>query len=315
MRSSPLLALITLGWALCRTEAHADPVEDEPIALALFTEGRRLVADGDIEAGCKKFEAARDLVGWLGIQLNLADCYERIGKTASAWMLFLKASDEAAKLDDPREVYARSRADALEPRLARVTLDGALVPGVNVLFDRKPVTTAGVAVPIPVDPGEHLVEASAAGHQSWTTVVVVGRSASVRVSVPPLDVAYSAVQISSPVPSTPARRGLVLTLAGVGAISIGTSLLLGLDAKLRYDDVVGEHCTPGLACDLSGIDGIKEAKRRGNVATVVGGVGLTAIAAAVIVYLASPRGSESSSITATPTAGAGTVGISIQGRM
>ncbi|HEY3669100.1 MAG TPA: hypothetical protein VGL19_24045, partial [Polyangiaceae bacterium] len=61
---------------------------DKAVAEALFNEGVALVAAGSFEMGCSKFEGSQALDPTLGTELRLADCYERLGKTASAWALF-----------------------------------------------------------------------------------------------------------------------------------------------------------------------------------------------------------------------------------
>ncbi len=64
--------------------AHAQ-AEDRAAARALFDEGRQLMAAERYDAACPKFEAARKLAQSTGVLLNLGECYERLGRTASAW--------------------------------------------------------------------------------------------------------------------------------------------------------------------------------------------------------------------------------------
>ena len=51
----------------------------------LFAEGGKLVADGDHTAACPKFEESFHLDPGIGTGFNLADCWEHIGRTASAF--------------------------------------------------------------------------------------------------------------------------------------------------------------------------------------------------------------------------------------
>src|SRR4051812_25793931 len=61
-------------------------------AQVLFTEGRRLVTEGRYAEACAKLAESQRLDPSAGAQLNLADCYERSGQTASAWTVFREAA-------------------------------------------------------------------------------------------------------------------------------------------------------------------------------------------------------------------------------
>src|SRR5512140_3368779 len=70
---------------------------DTALALSLFEEARKLASDGNYEAACPKFLASYNQVQKLGTLLNLADCYEKQGKTASAWARFVEAQGLAER--------------------------------------------------------------------------------------------------------------------------------------------------------------------------------------------------------------------------
>src|SRR3954452_21806015 len=65
---------------------------DEAGARALFAEGRKLVDAGNYPAGSIKFQDSFRLDPGVGTNFTLADCLERIGRTASAWARFLDVS-------------------------------------------------------------------------------------------------------------------------------------------------------------------------------------------------------------------------------
>ena len=68
-----------------------------------------------------------------------------------------------------------THAQALEQRLVRLTIFVAVpVPGVLVRRDGQLVSQAEVSVAMPVDPGEHIIEARAEGHETWKHTVRVG---------------------------------------------------------------------------------------------------------------------------------------------
>ena len=86
------------------------------------------------------------------------------------------------------EQAARARLTALEPQLALLTItipDGAGIAGLKVERDGAEVPKAAWGLAVPVDPGNHLVRASAAGRQPWTfTATLGGTTKRVTITVP-----------------------------------------------------------------------------------------------------------------------------------
>src|SRR5512145_2755140 len=69
--------------------AHGQAGSDRVTARSLFDEARALVAAGKVADACPKFEESQRLDPGPGTLFNLADCYERSGRTATAWLTFL----------------------------------------------------------------------------------------------------------------------------------------------------------------------------------------------------------------------------------
>ncbi len=88
-------AVATLLLAPAR--ASAESAADQAKAEALFGEGRRLLAASRFAEACPKFVESQRLDPAIGTQLNLGDCYEKTGRTASAWAVFRDAAAEAQK--------------------------------------------------------------------------------------------------------------------------------------------------------------------------------------------------------------------------
>jgi hypothetical protein len=293
---------IVLMCAVLAAPVRADRTDDTAIALGLFEDGRQLAAHGEFASACAKYEAARALESWLGVELNLADCYEHIGKTASAWALFRKAAAEADRLADPRATYARDRADRLEPRVSHLVIEGG--EGVDVALDGKALPGMGMKTVLPVDPGEHELRATAPAHVAWSHHVIVAANASVELVVPALAVDVRAAATPHGHDAPGRRSHAAWWIGGAGIAAIGTSLIIGLDAKVRYDDAHG--CDPQLVCNSTGYTAVRDARYRGNLATIVGAAGFATIAASVIVYLRTP---------VIPLVAPSALGISVQGSL
>src|SRR5882757_7685464 len=89
---------------------------DKATAEVLFNQGRALLAEGKLAEACPKLAESLRLDTGIGTMLYLAECYERSGKTASAWAEFREAQATASKEGDAREHIAKDRADLLEPK-------------------------------------------------------------------------------------------------------------------------------------------------------------------------------------------------------
>ncbi|HEY6460533.1 MAG TPA: hypothetical protein VIY73_10300, partial [Polyangiaceae bacterium] len=90
-------ATATLSSSLVASTALAD---DRATAQRLFEEGQKLFKDGQTADACAKFEGAAVLVNSPGVRLNLARCYEKLGRTASAWTKYDEAQVAAERVGD-----------------------------------------------------------------------------------------------------------------------------------------------------------------------------------------------------------------------
>jgi hypothetical protein len=72
---------------------------------------------------CPKFEESQRLDPGVGTQFNLADCYERTGRLASAYTTFIDVAAATRQLGQfEREAVARERAKSIKPRLSRLVI-------------------------------------------------------------------------------------------------------------------------------------------------------------------------------------------------
>jgi hypothetical protein len=187
--------------------AHAtDPVQ---AAQALFDEGLSLMAEQRYELACAKFERSLLLDDGVGTRFRLGDCYEKLGRTASAWFLYGRVVDLCAERHDAeREAYARARRDAVETRLARLTVR-VVRPSAGLSVARNgvvlPAELYGSAVP--VDPGNYVITAEAPGFVSTTLRVSVPEGpAALVVEVPELELIAAATPAQTSPPFTSRAR-------------------------------------------------------------------------------------------------------------
>jgi hypothetical protein len=291
---------------------------DKATAEALFTEGRRLMAEGSVAQACQKFEASQKLDPGVGTSLNLAECYERSGRTASAWAQFREAISLArATGSAEREQLARERADALEKRLARLTISvsGEAPSGLEIRRDGARLDPAELGIAIPVDPGTHAVTASAPGRVDFTTSVdVQGDGAQATVNIPVLAAASPDTETATPVMAAGAdvssdsgssQKTVAAIFAGVGLAGLGVGGYLGLRAGSTWDEAKSKCTDYPYGCGSEGTSLADDAKTQATMSTIGLGVGLAFVTAgAVLWFTAGPSTPEATSFGFGPSGAA-----------
>src|SRR5262245_3168255 len=118
--SSALLWLV----AVSSSRAALAQQGDKAAAETLFTEGRTLMQAGRYDVACDNLAESQRLDPAVGTLLNLADCREHQGRTATAWAIWLEAAAAARTAGQAeRESLARQRAEALKTRLVTLTIE------------------------------------------------------------------------------------------------------------------------------------------------------------------------------------------------
>lgn len=154
---SPLIIAAAMGAvsALAPNVAHAD----EATAEALFQAGKSLMDQKKYAEACPKLEASYKLDPGIGTKLNLADCHEKEGKLAQAWGDWGEARDQAKRENDKARMdLAIRRQKELDPRVPKLTVNvTGPTTGIDVYRDELQLESAMLGVPLPVDPGGHVV--------------------------------------------------------------------------------------------------------------------------------------------------------------
>ncbi len=312
-------------------------------AQALFDEGLRLMNAGQPASACPKFAASQKLDPGMGTKFRLAECYEKIDKTASAWALFIEIGDEArgAKRLD-REKIARKRADDLAPKLARMTVlvapDTANLAGLEVRRDGTLLEKAVWDVAMPIDPGEHFLTATAPGKTAWESKPVVAQaSKTVEVTIPRLEDAPKVPVLAAIVPATPVvveKRsvvpavvlgGVALVAAGVGAAMFAVSGSKKTDALALVKGASGtgmplcsnNNLMPAVKANCDKLTSTASAVDTFHNAAIGLFVGAGVAGAAAVVYLLLPppavKKAPIQGLQATPIVGSGQAGLLLSG--
>jgi tetratricopeptide (TPR) repeat protein len=160
-------------------KAEAQVLFDQGIAL--FKEGKYAEACGVLEASVAKFPG-------VGARGKLAECYEKIDKLAKAWALYREVAAASRRDgDSKREKVAQQRADALLPRVPKITIvvpPAAKRDDLSITRDGKPVSAAELGLPIYVDAGTYKVTATAPGMTPFENTVEVTDGHALTVEIP-----------------------------------------------------------------------------------------------------------------------------------
>jgi hypothetical protein len=316
VRGAPAAAAAVLLLS-ARASAQAPPppaphaATDKVAAEALFEEGRRLVAASNFADACPKFADSERLDPSPGTLLNLANCYEKLGRSASAWATYREAASAANAANRADYVATAQRhAEALAPTLARLTVTvPQAVDGLQVTRDGAPVGRGEWGVAIPIDAGTHKLEATAPGYKSWSSSVEVQQDgAQAAVTIPALEalpVEPTPPPLPTPAPGPPpppvpvsegnsggGQRVVGLIIGGVGVVGLALGGAFALTAKSQYNTSLGS-CQPNNPdlCNSTGVSQRNTARSDGNIASVAVGVGAAALVGGAVIWLTAPHGS------------------------
>lgn len=315
-----LVALLSFVCAVPRAASAQSPTDDAA-AEALFTEGRELMEKKQYAEACAKFQKSSDIAPAVGTLLNLGECYEKVGKMASAWSRYKAAENLAVKTKDKRSKGAAERARAIEKKVSRLTVnvaEAANVEGLKITSDDVELKPALWGTAAPIDAGAHVIRATAPGKADWKTGVQIAEGAASTVNVPglasvkeggapsapaapPPSTSQGAKTEAPPAAGAPAQtpkdqgKGLgpqktwALVAMGVSVVGFGAGTFLALGAKSKYDDAK-KSCTNGTSgCDAEAASMSQDARSQGNLATVAFGVGIAGAATGAVLWLTAPK--------------------------
>jgi hypothetical protein len=213
-------------------------------ADALFAEGRKALARGDHALACAKLEASQRIDPGVGTLLNLADCREALGDLVAAWEHLRRAEAELTAQRDGRLGFAQRRLAQIERRLPKlvVRLAPGAPPKTHVLADGAAIAAEALGTPMPMNPGEHIVEAGAPGRELRRFRVVASEGAVEEITVSPG--APRSIKADMPPSGAPgAQQTWGFIALGVGGASLLGGAVAGVVA-LETNATLDEACAP-----------------------------------------------------------------------
>jgi hypothetical protein len=307
--------------------ALAEPTSaDKSLATQLFKEGRSLVDQGRVAEGCRKLEESHRLDAGGGTLLNLALCHEKEGRTATAWAEFTEALGIARKDDRPQRMeIAQAHIEALEPNLSRLVVQvppGSDLPELEIKRDGSIIRRAAWGTAMPVDPGDHVIEASAQGKVSWKhTLTVRGKAEVKTVAIPMLESAPAIATVPAPGPTVPVatpsvvetrapNRAAAWVALGFGTVGVAMGSYFGMQA-MADQKTADDACQP--RCTGDGLRANDQAIKSANLSTVGFSVGLISLGLGTYLMLAN-SGSRAATTAALRPAVGSSVSVDVSAR-
>jgi serine/threonine-protein kinase len=307
------ILLVAPAWA------DASPT-DIAAANVVFADAKKLVAEGRFNDACPKFEESQRLDPTPGTLLNLGDCYKQASppRTASAWGAYQQAEVMARKRGDvPRQEAAAQRALEVEPVLSRVTISptpAARIPGLELKWDGRPIGAGMWGTAVPVDSGEHTIEAGAPGKKSWMGKVLVRpNGGTMPVEIPGLEAAPLGVATPGEAALQPfwnTQRTVGLGIGGAGLVGVVVASIFGAKASGKNSDSLA-HCRAAdpTRCDSQGVALREDAYSAATVSTILFIVGGAMTGAGAVTFLTAPSGAPK----IEPVVGVGVGGLTLRG--
>jgi serine/threonine-protein kinase len=318
---------------------------DSAGAQALFDAAKKLIAKGQYQAACPKLEESYRIDPGIGTLLNLADCWEHLGRTASAWARFREAAGTARRSGQKdREKFANTRANALEPKLSYLVVEVKAGATTHVMKDGASIGVAQWGTRLPVDPGPHSVEAKAPAKRPWQqTIEVPADGKTISVTVPLLEdepvrvdsapaVVPAVSKTAVPASHSPAQadafrdaepsssssnvtRTIGWTVGGIGVVGLAIGGFFSWKTYTKNADA-DAVCPSASQCTetdhVNYENAIADARSARTIAIVGFAAGGAALVAGSLLVLTSSR-SPTAGIRIAPSMAAGAPGLNVQG--
>jgi hypothetical protein len=308
--------------------AHAQSDDDRATARALGQEGQQALDAKDYRTAEDRYRRADKLVHAPTLMLGLARSLAAEGKYVEAQETYNRMVREGLPPGAP-DVFkhaleeAKKEVEAVTPKVSGVTITvkaaaGGDVPDPKVVLDEHPINAASLGVRRSIDPGSHVLRASADGFKPAEKSFTVLEGGSIDqpitlekdTSLPAAPAAVPGPAPAGPVSLTgssnapeaaPSSKHSALPWVAFGIGGAGL-IFGGITGLLAVGDhsTLANHCTNG-TCPPSEDSNLSSYHTMGALSTVgfiVGGVG---VAAGVVLLVTQPKGEPS----ATPAAATG----------
>jgi hypothetical protein len=279
---------VDLAIALMLASPQARAQGPDPVAAeALFVEGRKDMENGNYARACPKFAESQRLDPAPGTLLNLADCEEKVGALASAWQHLRQLADQLPQSDERRAVIL-ARAKAMDQRVPRLVIlpPERPIPGLKVTRDGVELGAAAFGVPLPANPGEHVVVVTAPGRPENKTKVTLaeGVTKTLRAEPGALEAPEEPAVEPEPRSSPATKRAVGWVVGGLGVVALGAGTGFGIAALSKKSDS-DAFCKDTPCSSEQGRLAFDDAKSRARASDILIGTGVAMVGVAVFLIV------------------------------
>ncbi len=329
----PLAFVLPLGMAVS-TSARAQSDADRATARSLGQEGQQAFESKDYATAEDRFRRADKMVHAPTLVLGLARALAAEGKYVEAQESYNRIIREGLPAGAP-DVFkralddAKKEVDAVAAKVGSVTITvkaagGGDIPDPQVVLDDHPINSASLGVKRAIDPGAHVLRATAEGYKpgelkfSTTEAGTADEPLMLEkdLSAPPpvaanpaTTAAPAATAVTTPdLTTADASKGrkvlpwVAFGVGGAGLIVGGVTGILALGKHSTLKDECTSTCPPSAQSDLDGYHTIGLVSDIGFIVAAVGG------ATGAILLLTQPKSGPTTGVTIVPTVGLGSVG-------
>lgn len=302
---------------MARAQASADS-ESLKVAREQFGQALALQTGGDWAGALALLKQVAAVKSTPQVRFNIALCEERLGLLVSALGDYeLAASDAQPEKSEQVRHEVETRLDALKARVPRVIVrraEGA--EAATISLDGVPLGDSVLNVPLPADPGPHVVEATAAGYlpfkESFRIAEQQTTTLDVKLVPVPAQVEARPVRVSRVV--SPGLRNAGYVVGGAGIANLIASGALFYLRHTAISDLDRQCGADRGACP----DSARSAADRGQLYTTLGNVtlavGALSLGVGAALIIVGGHSSEPASVALAPGAPGANAGASFLGR-
>lgn len=313
------LASLAPGVAQAEEPSAADIASARKIGF----EGMKLAEKGDCGAAIDKLARAEKLFHAPTTLERLGECQVQVGKVVEGTEnLGRVAREELAPGAPAAFVAAKARARkqlaAATPKLAhaKISVRAPADAAVSIAVDGSPVNAANVGEERVLDPGAHLVEASAPGYLKASTSITLREGGKEDVTLTLIvdpEAARAARQAAAAASSAPSssssgaggeakppaaeqpgpNRTLAYVVLGAGVVGVGLGSVFGLTALSKKNDL--SKACPNSTCHTSQQSELDSAKTSGTISTIAFAAGGAALILGGVLFFTAGSGSAAPS--------------------
>jgi hypothetical protein len=318
---------------------HAQSDADRATARELGLEGQAALDKKDFKTAEDKFKRADSLFHAPTLLLGYARAEAALGKVVNASESYSRVVREGVAPGAPKVFAdaveaAKAEIGAVQARIANVTISVQGPDAPRVTIDDVVVPVAALGVRRPVDPGTHVVKATADGWDPGETKFTVADAGTATASLVLKKSAAGATAVVAPVPgpsptgqpaATPAsspataevstssggstQRTLGIVGMALGGASLAAGAITGFMALGKHSDLTNKcpnnTCTSDVQSDVDSYHSL------GTISTITFIAGGVLAGGGAVLFFTAPKGQPAgpqTGLSVTPVIGFGSVG-------